>query len=48
MEGVDPHDLWLRDVEHFAAPGVDPAIVRMVRGLLLCCSAAVRCAVALP
>ncbi len=30
MEGVDPNDLYDRDLECFAEHGLDPAIVRMV------------------
>jgi hypothetical protein len=30
MEGIDPHDLYDRDLDSFAEHGLDPAIVRMV------------------
>jgi hypothetical protein len=30
MEAVDPHDIMLRDVEHFASSDLDPAVVRLV------------------
>ena len=35
MEGIDPHDLYDRDLDSFAEAGLDPAIVRMVSSLYL-------------